>query len=457
MSGKCPFHFFSRRQFLKTAGGGVGFLAASSALAKTAVPSESASESGQRKPVKGPLAQVAFWGQHQAGIVTPQQGHTYFAAFDLTTSSRDEVIQLLKDWTAASAQLAEDKKVDFTPRKKNLEAAPERTGDESSYGAQAPSGVDSSEAEGLGTGHLTLTFGFGAGLFTDKDGKDRYGLAKHKPEALAALPKFHGDELIAEKTGGDLSVQACGDDQQLVFHAVRELARIAEGIAQIRWVQTGFLAGAGKPETPRNLMGFKDGTQQPKAKDYSKVVWVSDDSTNRSSPQWMRGGTYLVARRIRIALEHWDRTDVDFQEQVIGRKKQSGAPLGQNSEKEVIKLDGVDKDGGQIIAGNAHVRLAAPEVNDGAQILRRGYSYNEGANFTAERWPPWRQGLEYDAGLFFICYQTDPRTGFSKIFENMAKIDALNQFVTHVGSGLFACPPGVKKGEFIGQALFLAT
>ena len=117
----------------------------------------------------------------------------------------------------------------------------------------------------------------------------------------------------------------------------------------------------------------------------------------------MRGGSYLVTRRIRIALEHWDRTDVDFQEQVIGRHKYSGAPLGQKNEFDPLDLDATDKDGNPVIPENAHVRLAAAASNDGAQILRRAYSYNDGVNFTAERWPPWRQGMEYDAGLFFIA------------------------------------------------------
>jgi deferrochelatase/peroxidase EfeB len=114
----------------------------------------------------------------------------------------------------------------------------------------------------------------------------------------------------------------------------------------------------------------------------------------------------------------------------------------------------MNHDGNPVIAENAHVRLAASDTNGGTEILRRAYSYNDGVNFTAERWPPWRQGLMYDAGLFFIAYQRDPRTGFIRIFENMAKLDALNQYTTHVGSGLFACPGGVQQGEFIGQALF---
>jgi deferrochelatase/peroxidase EfeB len=100
------------------------------------------------------------------------------------------------------------------------------------------------------------------------------------------------------------------------------------------------------------------------------------------------------------------------------------------------------------------VRLGAASNNDGARILRRSYSYHDGLAMIAERWPPWRQGLEYDAGLLFIAYQRDPRRGFIKIFENMAKLDLLNQYTTHVGSAIFACPGGVKPGGFIGQELF---
>jgi deferrochelatase/peroxidase EfeB len=181
----------------------------------------------------------------------------------------------------------------------------------------------------------------------------------------------------------------------------------------------------------------------------TKFVWAGNEG-----PGWMRGGSYLIVRRIRIALEHWDRMKTAFQEQTIGRHKESGAPLGKKHEFDTLDLDAVDKDGNPIIAENAHVRLAAAASNDGAQFLRRPYSYNDGVDFTAERWPPWRQGLEYDSGLFFIAYQRDPRTGFIKIYDRMSKLDMMNQFVTHVGSGVFACPRGTMPGEFVGQGLF---
>jgi len=376
-----------------------------------------------------------FWGPNQAGIVTPAQTHSYFAAFDLVATKREDVVALLRAWTDAAAKLTAGQSL----------GAP---------GADpAAPGADTGETLGLAPSRLTLTFGFGAGLFT-KDGADRYGLAKLRPEALIDLPRFNGDQLIAERTGGDLSVQACADDPQVAFHAVRQLARLADGAARIRWAQPGFIGGYGAGETPRNLMGFKDGTLNPLISDpklMKQFVWVGDEGG------WMRGGSYVVARPVRIALEHWDRMKVSFQEQTFGRHKASGAALGKTHELEPLDLDAVDKDGNPIIPENAHARLGAPATNDGAQILRRSYSYDNGLSFVAERWPPWRQGMEFDAGLLFLCYQRDPRTGFVKIFENMAKFDMLNQFATHIGGGLFACPGGAARGEFIGQRLLLAA
>jgi deferrochelatase/peroxidase EfeB len=219
----------------------------------------------------------------------------------------------------------------------------------------------------------------------------------------------------------------------------------------MRWAQNGFLPRHNTGESPRNLMGFKDGTMNVPVDNpamMDRFVWVGDEGA------WMKHGTYLVVRPIRIALEHWDRMKLGFQEQVVGRHKQSGAPLGRQREKDSLDLDAKDADGNPLIPENAHVRLAAPANNDGTQILRRGYSYDNGLSFTAERWPPWRQGMEFDAGLLFVCYQRDPRTGFVKIFDNMSKFDMMNQFVTHVGGGLFACPPGAVHGGYIGKSLF---
>jgi deferrochelatase/peroxidase EfeB len=462
----CPFGAGTRRPgrrfFLASAGAGL-FAAATPARADAT--GETAAAKGIVEAARTPSRDTVepFRGEHQGGIVTASQNHTVFAAFDLVSDKAADVVGLLKLWTEAAARLSAGQPAPTV----TLAGDGYGGGYGHKRGAPAPTVlVDSGDTLGLGPARLTVTFGFGSGLFS-RDGQDRYGLAARRPEALVDLPRFHGDQLQEARTGGDLSVQACADDPQVAFHAVRHLVGLATGIAQLRWTQAGFVANAAARDTPRNLMGFKDGTQNPQAApvseetggvtrdnpgDFDHVVWVGAEG-----PAWMRGGSYLVARRIRIALEHWDRTPVDFQEEVIGRHKLSGAPIGKQSEFDPLDLDRTNADGAMVIAENAHVRLAAAGSNDGARILRRSYSYNDGSSVTAERWPPWRQGMELDAGLLFVCYQRDPRGGFIRIFEQMAKFDALNQFATHTGGGLFACPRGARDGEFIGQGLFDAA
>jgi len=442
----------SRRGFLAGAGGLA--VAAGSGLATVAFTGAAVAADPAPAPVPVSDAAEAFWGVHQGGIATPPQKHIYFAAFDLVTDRRKDVEDLLRSWTEAAARMAAAQTAQ--PLEQPLALVATGRG---ANGVTAPydpyhgpdpglAAADSGEALGLAAARLTVTFGFGPGLFV-KDGRDRYGLAAGRPAALVDMPKFNGDQLVSERSGGDLSVQVCADDPQVAFHAVRQLARLAYGVATLRWTQTGFASGAPGGGTPRNLMGFKDGTQNPAGAELDQVVWVGDEG-----PDWMRGGSYQAVRRIRIALEHWDRTEVDFQEQVVGRHKYSGAPLGLKDEQEALGLDRLDSDGNPVVPENAHVRLCAAETNGGARILRRGYSYNDGTNMTAERWPPWRQGLEYDAGLLFVAYQRDLKAGFIRIFEGMARFDAMNQFTTHTGGAFFACPGGAAPGGFIGQGLF---
>ncbi|WP_028221511.1 iron uptake transporter deferrochelatase/peroxidase subunit [Paraburkholderia oxyphila] len=433
-SQNCPARP-ARRGFLKA--GGAAVAAGASLGAGLAAPglAQAAEAKGHALPAEPMNAVEPFYGEHQGGIVTPQQAHTYVAAFDLTTTSRDDVIKLLRQWTESAARMTQGQSA----------VALEGVSDDH----PAP---DSGDVLGLGPAGLTVTFGFGPGLFTS-EGKDRYGLAHRRPAALVDLPRFNGDQLIAEKTGGDLYVQACANDAQVAFHAVRQLARQGYGMLRMRWGQAGFLSGP-RGQTPRNLMGFKDGTNNPPTKDaaaMNQFVWA----TAADAP-WMQGGTYTVVRRIRITLEHWDQMQLGFQEQVFGRRKYSGAPIGKDKEFDAVDLNAQDKDGNPLIPDNSHVRLSNRASNNGAQILRRSYSYNDSTNFYIERWPPWRQETEYDAGLIFVAHQSDPRTGFIPINEKLAKFDMMNQFTTHVGSAVFACPPGAKPGSFIGAELFEA-
>jgi deferrochelatase/peroxidase EfeB len=374
---------------------------------------------------------IEFYGAHQAGIVTPAQDRLHFAAFDVITSDREELVELLKAWTAAAARMC--------------------GGDYAGPGGAVGGDVyappeDTGEAQGLPASGLTLTIGFGPSLFQDADGADRFGIAAKRPDALAELPGFPLDDLDPAISGGDLCIQACANDPQIAVHAVRNLARIGFGTVSIRWSQLGFGRTSSTSQaqaTPRNLMGFKDGTANLKAEDgdlLDEHLWVGDGD----GADWLAGGSYLVARRIRMMVETWDRTSLTEQEAIFGRDKSEGAPLSGGSEFDEPDFD-AERDGAPAIPVNAHVRLAHPSSNDGARLLRRGYSFVDGSDELGR----------LNAGLFFIAYQRDPATGFIPVQQALAKSDTLNEYIKHTSSALFACPPGVADGsDWWGRALF---
>jgi deferrochelatase/peroxidase EfeB len=388
-----------------------------------------------------------FYGANQSGILTDTQRQVVLASFDLTTSDRADLVALLQEWSRLAAELSGGASVTVPiydpPGASGTDAYADSTGGSTTD--------DSFEAYQLGANRLTLTIGFGRSLFVTADGTDRFGISGQLPDALTDLPHFSGDELTAADSNGDLFLQACADDPQVAFHAVRSIARIAPDVASLNWTQVGF-SPDNTGGTPRNLMGFKDGTMNsnvhPPA-DLSATVWAGPEG-----PAWMHAGSYLVYRRIRITLEHWDRIAPNLQEQVIGRQKLNGAPLGASSEFSPLDLDAKNTQGDYVIPQTAHVRFAAPQTNDGAVILRRAFSYNNGTTPFTERWPPWRQALEYDAGLLFLAFQKDPRKAFVPVFSRMSESDALNQFTTHTASAVFAVPPGATgPGDWVGSTL----
>jgi deferrochelatase/peroxidase EfeB len=366
-----------------------------------------------------------FRGAHQAGIVTPAQDRLHFTAFDVRTESRDELVALLQAWTEAAERMTRGEGAGpVGPTQGAADLPPDDTG----------------EAIGLPPSGLTITFGFGPGLFT------RFGLEGRRPEALQDLPHFPGDNLDPARSGGDLCIQACAQDPQVAVHAIRNLARIGFGTVAVRWSQLGFgrtSTTSTAQSTPRNLFGFKDGTANVKAEEEDALddfVWVQDGD---DGADWLAGGSYLVTRRINMTIEVWDRQPLADQEDFIGRTKASGAPLsgGEEFTEPDFRMPGRD---GPVIPRDAHVRIVHPTKNDGTRMLRRGYNFVDGSDAFG--------GL--DAGLFFIAFVRDPETQFIPLQNRMAQMDALMEYLKFTSSAIFAVPPGAGPGEYVGQALF---
>ncbi|WP_420539292.1 iron uptake transporter deferrochelatase/peroxidase subunit [Paenibacillus polymyxa] len=410
----------SRRDLLKLAGvGGLGLLLGGGGVGAVLSASqrlESMMTEADTKDV------VPFYGKHQAGIVTPAQDFICFAAFDLTTPDKEQVRNLFKAWTEASATMTSG--VLLGTDNENINLPPSDTG----------------EAAGLSPSRTTITFGVGPSFF---DG--RYGLAGLKPAGFRELPRFQGDALDEQWCGGDIGVQVCANDLQVAFHALRNLARIARGTAVLRWTQEGFQRTAQADpagSTPRNLLGFKDGTGNPdtsKADEMNRLVWTQTND----GPAWMGDGSYMAVRRIRMRVEVWDRSTLGDQEDTFGRHRSSGAPLGKSKEFDKLDLAATSPEGKPLTPPTSHVALAH---GDGSiNILRRSYSYSSGLD---------KQTGQLDAGLLFISYQRDLFKQFVHIQEKLARNDKLNEYIVHKGSAVFACFPGVSQGGYIGDTLF---
>jgi deferrochelatase/peroxidase EfeB len=340
----------------------------------------------------------SLFGSHQPGVTTPVLDHVAFAALDLRAAvDRPALQDLVAELSAAAERLMR------AARRPPGEAGP--------------------------AGGLTLTLGLGPGIFGD-----RFGLAARRPVALAPLPPFSGDALDPATSGGDVCIQACAADPGGAAAALGRLVAVAAPAARVRWTQHGSMhrAPGDRPGgRPRNLLGFKDATSNPRrGKELDRHVWIGGRER-----MWMVGGTFLVVRRVRVLLEAWSALSPGEQERVIGRHRDSGAPLGRGHEFDAMPLDGA-------VPADAHARLAAPRTGE-APLLRRGYSFDNGIDEHGER----------DAGLLLLLYQRDPRRQFVPLQRRLADGDALTRYTRAVGSACFAIPPGARPGQALAHDL----
>lgn len=379
-----------------------GGVAAAGALAGCSVEASSRAESAPsaRADTVPASAVEPFHGVHQAGIATPPQAYAVFAGFDLRPGvDREAVARMMRLLTDDARRLT----------------------------AGRPALADTEPELAAPAARLTITFGFGPGLFA----------AVKEESPVRRLPRFRTDRLEDRWSDGDLLVQICADDAMTVAHALRMITKDARAFTRVRWTQRGFRRAVhveGPGQTQRNLMGQLDGTVQPT--DLDKAVWISD------GPGWLRGGTTLVLRRIRMELETWDAVDRKAREFTIGRRLDNGAPLTGRHEHDAPDWDRRDDLGFPVIADQAHIRRA--HVADPAlRMLRRTYNYDEG---------PAADGTA-DAGLLFAAYQADVDRQFVPVQERLAEADLLNEWVTTIGSAVFAIPPGCAEGGWIGQTL----
>ena len=371
-------------------------------------------------PACDPHSSVNPFGIHQAGITTSAPEHLQLAAFDLVPgTTRQQLVELLQAWQGAIGLLTRGLPL---PDAGEPDKAPADTGEALSQRAD----------------RLTITIGFGPSLF---DG--RFGLADQRPAALVDLPAFTGDAIDPARSHGDLSVQCCAETRLVAEHALRTLARLATGRATVRWTQAGFNEPPSNPAdgAGRNLFGFKDGTANLDTNDPARMarnVWVDP----ADGPAWLAGGTYQVYRRVLMIVRTWDESVLSEQEDVMGRRRLSGAPFGGTRESDPVN--------NALMPLTAHIRVANPRTgtdSENERILRRGYSFHDGLAADGT----------FDAGLAFVAYQRDARRQFITMQTRLAANDALNEYITHTASAIFVIPPGTTATGYVGETLLGAA
>ncbi|MEV0908668.1 iron uptake transporter deferrochelatase/peroxidase subunit [Streptomyces hokutonensis] len=404
-----PGEGVSRRRLLATAGAtGLVLGAAGGAVGYAAAPA------GATPLTSLGADRAMFHGKHQPGITEGLQARGHLVAFDLAAgASRKEAAALLRRWSTTAQRL---------------------------MAGEAAAQDDTDVARDAGPSSLTITFGFGNSFFS------RTGLEKQRPASLDPLPDFSSDQLDKARSNGDLWVQIGADDALVAFHALRTIQKDAGSAAKVRWQMNGFNRTPGataRPMTARNLMGQLDGTRNPKPteSDFDKRIFVP--ASGSADPAWMANGSYAVVRRIRMLLDDWEKLSTSAQENVVGRRKSNGAPLSGGGETTAMDLEKTDAKGALVVPINAHARIARPDQNGGAAMLRRPFSYHDG--IAADGTP--------DAGLLFVCWQADPLRGFVTVQRKLDRGDALSTYIRHEASGLFAVPGGAAEGEYVGQRL----
>ncbi len=368
-----------------------------------------------------------FYGSRQSGVVTAQPAAAMFVAFDVLAGSREDLQKLFVTLTERIAFLMRG----------GVAAVADPLLPPPDSGLLGPEVIPD---------NLTITVAVGASLFDD-----RFGLGPQKPAHLTPMAHFPNDELASDMTHGDLLVQFCANTAETNIHALRDVIKQTPGLLAVRWQMSGFLPPhtiktLGR-DTVRNLLGFKDGTANLDAHDdalMDRQVWVGAEARE---PAWARDGSYQVVRIIRTLVERWDRTALVEQEQIIGRQKASGAPLGLVDERDAP--DYAADPEGKTVRLDAHIRLANPRTAETASslILRRPFNYSNGLT----------KAGQLDMGLLFCCFQSDLSAGFAAVQARLNG-EPLEEYIKPVGGGYFFVMPGVAaEGRYLGQALLEHT
>ncbi|WP_329586899.1 iron uptake transporter deferrochelatase/peroxidase subunit [Kitasatospora sp. NBC_01250] len=405
----------SRRRFLSGAAVGAAGTALTGGMLIGGAQADAHAAAG------GPAAadSYPFHGAHQSGILTPgpsgKQNASCYAAFDVTAKDKGALADLMHTLTDRARALTTGG------------AAPD-------LGVGQPPADSDVLGPDIPADGLTVTTSVGASLFDD-----RFGLGGHKPKNLTPMRIFPNDSPEPAWLHGDLLLQICANHPDTVHHTIRDIAKHTRGAMQLRWKIEGYNSPPRPSGTGRNLLGFKDGTANPTGGTAEQLIWVDDPT----EPAWAQGGSYQVVRLIRMLVEFWDRVSISEQENMFGRRRDTGAPLDGTNEFDTPDYGADPK--GNVIPLDSHIRLANPRTPDTAdqRLLRRSYNYDLGLD----------QNGNIQSGHIFACYQQDVKRQFETVQTRLVN-EPLIDYVQPFGGGYFFVLPGVADAQdWYGRAL----
>jgi porphyrinogen peroxidase len=246
-------------------------------------------------------------------------------------------------------------------------------------------------------GGLSCVMGFGSEAWDELFGQPR-------PAELHPFREIHAGARHAVSTPGDLFFHIRAKYMDLCFElATQIMTRIGSAVSTVDEVH-GF-----RYFDDRDLLGFVDGTENPRGGEAVNAVVVGDEDPG------FAGGSYVITQKYVHNLEGWNALSTEQQERIIGRKKLSD-----------IELDDAVK------PTSAHSALTTiVENGEEKKILRDNM--------------PFGRAGQAEFGTYFIGYSRSPRTT-EQMLENMfigrppGNYDRLLDFSTALTGSLFFAP-----------------
>jgi putative iron-dependent peroxidase len=244
---------------------------------------------------------------------------------------------------------------------------------------------------------LSCVVGFGSEAWDRLFGTPR-------PAELHPFREIHAGARHAVSTPGDLLFHIRAKRMDLCFElATQFMARIGNAVSTVDEVQ-GF-----RFFDDRDLLGFVDGTENPRGAAVIEAVLVGNEDPN------FAGGSYVIIQKYLHNMGAWNALPTEAQERIIGRAKLSDVELDDS-----VKPSSAHSELTTIVENGKEIKI----LRDNMPFGRPGHG---------------------EFGTYFIGYSRSPRT-IEQMLDNMfvgrppGNYDRILDFSRAVTGNLFFMP-----------------